>query len=279
MLIKKQLLELWKKYDFKPNKRLGQNFLIDKNVKDKIIRYINPKENDIILEIGAGFAELTKDLSNRVKRVIALEKDKRITHVLKSEVLKDINNIKIEESDFLKYRLRNKFSKIVGNLPYYITTPIIERFLEPEFKGIGGIFIMVQREYANRMMAIPRSKDYSSLSCFVQYRMDIAKLMSISRYCFFPKPEVDSVFLKLNILRTPRVKVHDEDLLSNIIRCAFQQRRKTLVNSLSKKILNIEKDELTRVLQDLGINRNSRPEELSLEEFGKIGDRLWERKR
>lgn len=275
MLTKKELVELWKRYDFRPNKRLGQNFLIDKNVKDKIIKCINPKETDIILEIGAGFAELTVDLAMKAKKVLALEKDKRITRILKYEILKDKGGVEIVESDFLRYTFKGPFDKFVGNLPYYITTPIIEKLLGLKFKKTKEIYIMVQREYADRILANPGTKDYSSLSCFVRQNADIKKLMSINRNCFFPVPKVDSVFLKLSYLDTPKVKVRNEELLFKIIRKAFQQRRKMLLNSLSgKAIKDMDKNTLGSILEDAGIDKNARPEELSLEEFGKIADRM-----
>ncbi len=322
MLTKRQLLELWKRYDFKPNKRLGQNFLIDKNVKDKIIKYINPEATDIILEIGAGFAELTVDLAMKAKKVAALEKDRRITRILKYEILKDKGDIEIVESDFLRYTFKEPFNKFVGNLPYYITTPIIEKLLglksirlrqRRNFKAgklrristeaqrelvrrsqtrkvfdVGGsnsakvdknlpeIYITVQREYADRILANSGTKDYSSLSCFIQQNMGIRKLMSIKRFCFFPVPKVDSVFLKLSYLETPKVRVKNEELLFKIIRGAFQQRRKMLLNSLSgKAIKGMDKNTLGSILEDAGIDKNARPEELSLEEFGKIADRMY----
>lgn len=273
MLTKRELLELWNRYNFRPNKRLGQNFLVDKNIKEKIVHYINPNINDTILEIGAGFGELTLDLARKAKKIIAVEKDRRIIDIFKKELLGACENIELVESDFLKIPINAGFTKYVGNLPYFITTPIIEKLLEPEVKAGADIYIMVQREYALRMLSGPGTKDYSSLSLFVRFHTEAEKLMTVARSCFFPVPNVDSIFLRLRRLSEPRIKVRSDDLFFKIIRCAFNKRRKTVLNSLSAMPLdNINKNSVRAVLEKAGIDERTRPEDLSLEEFARLAD-------
>ena len=274
MLTKKQLRKLWEEYSFRPNKRYGQNFLIDTNVKDKIINFINPICGDSILEIGAGFGELTIDLARGASNVTAIEKDKRISRILKESLLKDIENLDLVECDFLEYALLKKFNKIAGNLPYYIATPIIEKLLSAKGKA-ESIFIMVQREYAERILAKPGRKDYSSLSCFVQFQAKIKRLITVKKECFFPEPKVDSIFLEMKPLKKPEIYVRDEKFFFRIIRSSFQQRRKTLRSSLSGQgITALAKSRISDILEDIGINRNARPEDISLEDFARLSDAL-----
>jgi len=272
---KRELLQLWKKYEFRPKKKLGQNFLIDKNVKDKIINFIDPCGEDNILEIGAGFAELTLDMASRSRRVVALEKDKRIIHILEKEGIAKMENMRFINEDFLEYEHISRFDKIIGNLPYYITTPIIERFISLRSQRIKGIYIMVQSEYADRMMAVPSCKDYSSLSLFVQFYTSCRKAFKVKRDCFFPRPEVDSVFLKVKFYDKPKVSVRNVELLFRIIRRAFQGRRKMIVNSLSgEKGIGIDKSKFIDILKNNRLDICARPEDLSLEEYGAISDEL-----
>lgn len=273
MLTKRELLTLWERHRFKANKKLGQNFLIDKNIKDKIINFVNPVKSDIIVEIGAGFGELTVDLSRKAGKVIAFEADKRIPPMLKGSVLAGLGNVEIINADYLKYGARIACDKIVGNLPYCVTTPVLEKILRADLRKLEGAYIMVQKEYAARMLARPGTDDYSSLSCFVQEKTDVIRLMVVKKTCFYPVPGVDSVFLKIRPLAEPRIRVGDEKMMHNIIRASFQQRRKTLINSLSQGIMT-DKEFLCRVFDSLGLDRNTRGENLSLADFARLADAI-----
>lgn len=257
----------------KPIKSLGQNFLIDQNIQKKIIASCELDVSDTVVEIGPGRAELTNLLVDRVKSIYAFEKDSRLAHVLEG-CFRNRTDIKIVNKDFLKVDLneyinsRNKI-KVIGNIPYYISTPLIEKLLEYRNK-IDSIFITVQKEFAQRVVAGPGSKTYGSLSCFVQYYTQPRILFTISNSCFCPKPKVDSAFLELKILPEPSVKVVDEELFFKIIRTAFNQRRKTLRNSLRGIV---SKKTLERFFAENNINSNIRPEQLSLESFSDLADR------
>lgn len=249
----------------KPKKRLGQNFLVDENIKQKIARYCDFKPSDTVLEIGAGRGELTRLFADSVKKIYALEIDADLYGYLKDS-LRGYKNAQIIKGDILKFDLKKYFNprkgkvKVFGNIPYYITSPILERLLR--YKGqIDTIFITVQKEFAERICACAGSKDYSSFSCFIQYYARPQILFTIKRNSFFPRPKVDSCFLRLDIRRTPAVKVKNEKLFFKVIRAAFNKRRKTLRNSL-KGIIGAQKLEL--FFGKYGIDRNIRPERLSL---------------
>lgn len=230
---------------------------------------------DWVLEIGAGLGALTKKLGSLVAKVIAVEKDKRLCAAL-SEILSGFDNVKIECGDFLKLDLKqisedapNKL-KVIGNLPYYITTPVLEKLIINKDR-FNDIFVTVQKEVAQRLCAKASSKDYGSISCYVQFHMRPNILFHISRRAFHPQPEVDSVFLKLDILSNPPVQVNDRERLFEIIRAAFNKRRKTILNSLlSCKSLRLDKAQLNVLLTRAGIRTNARAEELSLADFARI---------
>ena len=276
MVTKKQLLKIWQEYGFRPSRRYGQNFLIDNNIKEKIIRFVNPKVQEVILEVGPGFGQLTEDLAALAHYVIAVERDHRIVKIVKNKIFKDTANVDIVECDFLKYKIGKKVKKVVGNLPYYITTPIIEKLLALGNAHDLEMFLMVQREYADRMLANPGDDDYSALSCFVQFHADIKQLMRVKRSCFFPEPKVDSVFLRIKPFAVPKVKVRSKEFLSKVIRFSFQQRRKTIVNSLCRGVGRFDRDILEGILKQLHMDRKTRPENLSLIDFAKIADALFE---
>ncbi|MDP2938988.1 MAG: 16S rRNA (adenine(1518)-N(6)/adenine(1519)-N(6))-dimethyltransferase RsmA [Candidatus Omnitrophota bacterium] len=253
--------------DFFPKKQLGQNFLIDDNIRRKIIQACNLSKEDNVLEIGPGLGKMTKDLVILAKDVIAVEKDKRLTLYL-CELFKDYKNLKILNQDILKYKIKTKNTKIMGNIPYNITSPIIEHFINQKEK-ISVIYITIQKEVGERIVASPGTKDYSSFSLFVQYHTIPEIKFLISRGCFKPQPRVDSCFLELSIRDIPAVKVKNEELFFKIIRTCFNQRRKMISNTL-KKIITAQK--ITELSQQTGINPSNRPEDLSLEEFGRIAD-------
>lgn len=276
MLTQSQLKDALARYDIAPLKRLGENYLVDSNIKDKIIEEAAPSKRDTILEIGPGLGALTVDLAASGAHVIAVEKDRRAFAALKEMTGGAFPNLELFHDDILKFDLAKagaaKRLKVVGNLPYYITTPIIE-FLIGNAKRIRSALVLVQREVANRLMASPGTKDYSSLGCFVQYFTKPDYIFTVKRTSFYPVPDVDSSLIRLEILGSPAVRVDDEALFFKIIRSSFNQRRKTILNSLSRELaLNIPKDELTALLDRAGVSPSARPETLSLADFASIAN-------
>ncbi|MCX5697811.1 MAG: 16S rRNA (adenine(1518)-N(6)/adenine(1519)-N(6))-dimethyltransferase RsmA [Candidatus Omnitrophica bacterium] len=258
----------------KPKKSLGQNFLIDPNIRRKIIQSCELLPTDTVLEIGSGRGELTKSLAGQVKRVVALELDGRLIETLENN-LRDYPNVSILNTDVLKVDLGpviNNIGKgelvVIGNIPYYITTPIIERLFSYK-DAIDRIFLTVQKEFARRIAAPPGSKEYGAFSCFVQYHAIPEILFTIKRTCFRPAPKPDSAFIKLTVLSSPPFKVKDEARLFKIIRLAFGQRRKTLRNSLEPIV---PQEKLRRFFEDSSFDRNIRPEDLSLEDFIRLAN-------
>lgn len=276
MLTKSQIIGLFSKHDLRPLKRLGENYLIDGNIKDKIIDSLDIIEGDTVLEIGPGLGALTIDLAKSGASIYAVEKDKKVFSILKEIIKDDYPNLKLFLGDILKYDFKNiespKRIKVIGNLPYYITTPIIEYLIENK-RYIESFLITVQREVANRLLASPGRKEYSALSCFVQYHTQPSYIYTIKRSSFYPMPDVDSSLVRLVILPEPSVAVNDEELFFKIVRGAFNQRRKSIINSLSRKaVLDVSKGNLVAILNKLRINPNARPEGLSLSEFAKISN-------
>ena len=261
----------------RPIKRWGQNFLIDKNIVAKIIEIAGLGREDFVLEIGSGRGILTEEIVKRVKRVIAVEIDKKLCVLLK-ERLGKYKNVKIVQADFLKIELSSlhlmPHTKVIGNLPYYITTPIIMKLLQDR-KDISSIVVMVQKEVAGRMTASAGSKNYGVLSIAVRYFADVSLAKNVSRKVFFPEPKVSSSIIKLNVLRRPRVKVKDENIFFKTVKAAFAQRRKMLVNSLSHS-LNLDKKLIGQILEKNNVSPKRRAETLTLEEFGKLSDHISE---
>ncbi|MDD4979872.1 MAG: 16S rRNA (adenine(1518)-N(6)/adenine(1519)-N(6))-dimethyltransferase RsmA [Candidatus Omnitrophica bacterium] len=257
----------------KPKKRLGQNFLVDKNIQRKIAVSCQLGAGDHVLEIGSGYGDLTRLLGQHCAFIYALEIDPDLSRVLKDST-KDYANIRIINRDILKFNLKNYFKKVkgrikvVGNIPYYITTPIIEHLLKYRDK-IESIFITVQKEFAKRITAKAGSKDYGSFSCYVQYYCAARPLFFIKKNSFFPAPKVDSCFIELEVREEGAVRLKDEKLFFTIIRKAFNQRRKTLRNSLSGIIPVLK---LTAFFEKYGINRNIRPEDLTLQDFANLSN-------
>ena len=250
----------------KPKKSLGQNFLVDKNIQAKIIDSLGLGPQDIVLEIGAGRGEITSLISSKVKLVYAIEIDSELCDILKLS-LKEPTNVRILNCDILKLDLKKYFSKtkitVIGNIPYYITTPIIELLFKHRLI-IKRIFLTVQKEFADRVTACPGTKNYGSFSCFVQYYTHPKRVFLVKKTSFFPTPKVDSSFLRLDIKEKLALDEGQEEGLFKIIRAGFNQRRKTLRNSL-KGVISAEK--LERFFIDQRIDKNIRPEMLSLENF------------
>ena len=257
----------------KPKKSLGQNFLIDKNIQRKIIGACSLSKEDIILEIGSGKGELTAEFAASVRQVYALEIDSRLHLALELKLIKH-NNCRIIKSDILKFDI-NKFLqenkieqkiKVIGNIPYYISSPIIEHLINYR-NNISEVFMTVQKEFGRRVVACPGSKEYGSFSCFVQYYAQSKILFEIKRGCFKPAPKIDSCFLSLKFRDSPEVGVKDEEMFFKLIRTAFNQRRKTLRNSLDGFMAQ---GNLEEFFNSAGIDKNVRPEDLSLGQFAEL---------
>lgn len=259
---------------FFAKKALGQNFLFDKNVLNKIITALNLKSDETVLEIGAGLGGLTALLGERAKEVIAVEIDKQAVAILKDK-FSAIKNIRIVNEDFLKYDIPKKFRsgnrlKVAGNIPYYITSPIIERLFK--FRAsISEVFLTVQKEVAERMVALPGTRDWSALTCFVRYYAKVKILFKIKPGSFRPAPKVESAFLKLEFFDHPPFKAADEEFFFKMIKAAFNQRRKTFINALSPLS---SKEKTALVLNNLGIKPDIRAEDIALADLVKISDCL-----
>jgi 16S rRNA (adenine1518-N6/adenine1519-N6)-dimethyltransferase len=260
----------------KPKKRLGQNFLVDKNIQEKIIRSSNLKKSDIVLEIGPGRGELTQAILDKVKKLVAVEIDKGLCAHLK-EKFSSCGNFVLMEQDILKTDLSclagGKGSgklKVIANIPYYITTPVISHLLE--FRSIiRTIFLTVQKELALRLTAHPGSKDFGAFSCFVQFYARPRLIFHIRNNSFWPRPKVDSCFVELRVFSKPIAHVNDEKLFFKIIRTGFGQRRKFLRNSLAKEF---SAEDIRDCFKAVGIKEAARPENLSLWDFAGIADYL-----
>lgn len=254
----------------KPKKSLGQNFLVDKNIQEKIIQACNLRKSDSVLEIGPGRGEITEYLICRVKKVIAIEIDKELCGIL-GQRFQNAKNFELLHQDILKTDLSGyKNLKVIANIPYYISTPIISRLID--YKGsIKAIYLSVQKELAQRLIACCGSKVYGAYSCFVQFYTQPKILFTIKNSSFWPQPKVDSCFVELRILPKPRYKVKNEELLFKVIRLGFNQRRKLLKNSLAK-IASQEK--LLGCFKKLALPQNSRAEDLPLADFAKLADCL-----
>lgn len=274
------LAEILKKFNFSFSKSLGQNFLIDGNIVKNIVEKSGITDEDIVLEIGPGFGTLTEELALNAKKVIAIEKDNRLMEVL-DYTLQNYDNVKIINEDFLKIDLEKIFIeeaegrklKVVANLPYYITTPILERIIENK-KYFSTISVMVQEEVARRVVALPNNKDYGSLTLYLEYNCEKEILMKVPRTVFMPSPNVDSAILYLKLVE--RDFDVDEDYLFKFIRSGFTKRRKNIMNSLSKGFVNISKEELKEILSSLELSNNLRAENLSLQDYINITKKYTE---
>ena len=277
----KVMMDILDRYGFKFSKSLGQNFLIDGNIINKIAETADLDQNSGVLEIGPGFGTLTQVLCKKAKKVIAIEVDKSLMEVHKGTL--NFPNLKIIYEDFLKVdvnklieeEFRGLNVKIVANLPYYITTPIIMKILEEKYK-ISKIVVMVQKEVAQRLNSKAGTKEYGAITLAVQYRADTNIAMIVPNTVFMPKPKVDSAVIEFDILSKPRIEVIDENMLFAVIKASFGQRRKTIINGLSNS-LSLSKELINESLVCAGIDSGIRGEKLTLEEFGRISDEIFKR--
>jgi len=274
MLTKNELKTIWHEHGFRPLKRYGQNFLIDKNIKNKILRLIKIGREDTVLEIGSGFGEMTVDLASRAKKVIAVEKDKKIVAILKNTCALP-SNVVLHEGDFLDLDIRHVAAGrkliVYGNLPYYATSPIIEKLFR-NIECISAMYFLVQKEVADRMLARPGSKEIGRLSLYVQYYAEPKRLIKIGKAAFYPAPKVESTFLKLEVLKERKVRVRNEILFFKAIKSAYGQRRKTILNSLQD--VGLGKKELLELLNNANVNPTARAEALSIEDFARISNNI-----
>lgn len=265
------------KHGFKFSKSLGQNFLIDDNVIDKIIDGARVKEGDKVIEVGPGIGTLTREMAKRAEKVVAVEIDKNLIPILK-ETLAEFDNTEVVNEDILKVDINKlvdeKLSggpvKLIANLPYYITTPIVMKFLEEDIP-VTDIVVMVQKEVADRMNAVPSTKDYGALSVAVQYYCDTEIVAKAPRHMFIPQPKVDSTVIGLHIREEKKYKADNEQLFFKTVKAAFGQRRKTLLNSLSSMGV-LDKAKIKEVLAEAGIDEKRRGETLSIEEFAHLSN-------
>ena len=277
----KNTIEILKKYDFVFQKRFGQNFLIDTHVLDKIIRASDIQKSDFVLEIGPGIGTMTQYLADAAREVVAVEIDKSLIPILK-DTLSSYSNVTVINEDVLKVDIRKiaeernegKPIKVVANLPYYITTPIIMGLFEKKVP-IESITIMVQKEVADRMKVGPGTKDYGALSLAVQYYAEPKMIANVPSNCFMPRPKGGSAVIQLLRHEKPPVEVDDESQMFAMIRASFNQRRKTLVNGLkNSRELNLQKEEIEEALTACGLSLNVRVEMLTLKEFSDLSNFL-----
>ena len=289
----KNTIDIIKKYDFRFRKKFGQNFLIDTHVLDKIARSAEIGPEDCVLEIGPGIGTLTQVLAEHAGQVVAVEIDPELIPILQ-ETLADYPNAEVIHNDILKTDLQELSEKynegrpfsVVANLPYYITTPIVMTLLEKN-APVKSITVMVQKEVAERMQAQPGGKEYGALSLAVQYYAEAEIVANVPPNCFIPRPNVGSCVIRLRRCEKPRVETKDPDRMFRIIRAAFNQRRKTLANSVGNAGIPgcsaaegtapggvITREAVTAALREMGLSETIRGEALSLEQFAELSDRL-----
>ncbi len=276
----KELKALWREEDFRPNKKLGQNFLIDKNVRDNILKALCVDSSKRVLEIGAGFGVMSFELAAMCGKLFAVEKDRRICGIMAERFReKDITLIEasILDVDICALAKDSGALTVFGNIPYYISTPVIEKMIRQR-KCIDAVYLVIQEELAERIASSSGSRVYGSISCFVQFYMEVKKLFRIKKNSFYPRPRVDSHLVELKVLSEPSVKVTDEALMFRIVRKAFSQRRKKAVNPLSQgDFASMTRDDWIRLFESCGIDPASRAESLSLEDYARVSDAAGER--
>ena len=274
---------IMKKYNIKANKNLGQNFLVSSDAINQIVNSGEIEKDDLIIEIGPGLGTLTKELLERAKKVICVELDNKMVEIL-NERFSLYDNLEILNQDILKTDLKEiikkeknqnniKDVKIIANLPYYITTPIIMKLLEEKL-DLKSITVMIQKEVAERLIATPGEKNTGAITYTVYYYAEAKKITEVPNTSFIPEPEVTSEVIRLDIRKDPPVETKNIEMMFKIIKNAFMQRRKTLLNSLTNTKIFKNKEEGTKILKKLNLNENIRAEELTLKKFAEITDLL-----
>ena len=274
---------IMKKYNIKANKNLGQNFLVSSDAINQIVNSGEIEKDDLIIEIGPGLGTLTKELLEKAKKVICVELDNKMVEIL-NERFSLYDNLEILNQDILKTDLKEiikkeknqnniKDVKIIANLPYYITTPIIMKLLEEKL-DLKSITVMIQKEVAERLIATPGEKNTGAITYTVYYYAEAKKIAEVPNTSFIPEPEVTSEVIRLDIRKKPPVETKNTEMMFKIIKNAFMQRRKTLLNSLTNTKIFKNKEEGTKILKTLNLNENIRAEELTLKNFAEITDLL-----
>lgn len=266
-----------KMYGFFPKKRLGQHFLVDRNILNKIVRTAEVGKDDVIVEVGPGLGEMTLALARLAKQVIAVEIDSNLVEILKSKS-GDLPNVEVVKGDILKVDFRHFFKKgeqpikVVANLPYQISTPLLFRFIEAK-EVFSAFTLMLQREVAERMVAAPGGKEYGPLSIFVQLFLDVFIRFFIKPSAFFPPPKVESAVVQMAWKEKPMVAMNHEEWFKSVVRAGFGYRRKTLINALKHSELSLP-DSVESRMEKIGIDPRRRPETLTIEEFIRLAEAL-----
>ena len=274
---KTQISEIMEKYGLIFHKGLGQNFLYDEQYLDEIVASAELTKEDTVVEIGPGLGVLTTRMASLAKKVIAIEIDENIIPAL-SEITSEFDNIEIVNKDVMKTEIKEliageKNIKVVANLPYYITTPIIMKLLS-ENLNLKCIVIMIQKEVAERLTAKEATKDYGAITVSVNYYADPLYMFTVPKGAFVPQPKVDSAVVRLNFPKKEPVAVSDEKLFFNVVKGAFAQRRKTLLNSLSSTLNQFSKEQIKSVITECGFGENIRGEVLSLDDFCLLSEKF-----
>ena len=273
--------DIKERYGFKLSKSLGQNFLTDKNIIDRIVESAGIGPEDLVIEIGPGIGVITREAAEYAKKVVAVEIDSNLIPILE-ETLGDCDNVEVVNRDILKTDVNEIIRncgenlsgvKVIGNLPYYITTPIIMKLLEDGVNA-DSITIMMQKEVADRIKAAPGTKAYGALSVAVQYYCTVEAVVNVPKDVFVPQPKVDSTVLRLRIMEEKSVELADRDVFFSCVKAGFGQRRKTLLNSLMG-VENITKEEVNQALAAAGIDPSRRAETLNLEEFARLSNEIY----
>ncbi len=274
---------IMKKYKIRANKSLGQNFLINQNVVDKIVESSNITKKDLVIEIGPGLGTLTKELLEKAGKVICIELDKKMIKIL-TDRFSLYENFEVINGDILQIKLnkiikeekeKNGFEtvKIVANLPYYITTPIIMKLLEDRLE-LESITVMIQKEVADRLIAIPGERETGAITYSVYYYATAEGILEVPKDSFIPEPEVTSKVIKLTLRKEPPIEVKSRSVMFKIIKSAFMQRRKTLLNALTNTKVFMTKEEGIRILKELHLEENIRAEKLTLKDFAEITNKI-----
>ena len=275
MNLKEETKAILNKYNLRANKKLGQNFLINEEIIESIVQKAEISKEDTVIEIGPGIGSLTNELISNAKRVIAIELDANMVDILKSR-FGIFKNLEIVYGDILKTNINELIQdeenvKVVANLPYYITTPIIMKLLEERLK-LKSITVMVQKEVGERICSSYKDKEYGAITISIQYFTSPSIIIDVPKENFLPSPEVDSCVIKLDLLDKPRVDVNDEKIFFRLVKGAFSQRRKTIGNSLT--CVGKTKQEIEKILDDLKIDKKLRAENLSIQQYAKIANEI-----